>query len=294
MQGPDWNDLRYVLAIAHGGTLAAAARRLGVDATTVARRLRVAEAALGARLFERMPEGTLRATQAGKAAASHAERAEAAVAGLLDAVVGADAEPAGVVRVTAVPILVSRVLVPAAPALAARYPGLRLELVAEPRDLSLTRREADLAVRLARPSRDAGRAVLARRIGYLAYAAYAPSGCPPDTEAALTWVGYEEGMAGLPQARWMAAAARADNGAAATVALNDAEAIMQAVRGGLGRSLLPRVVGDRDTGLRRIAPPCGLPPLPVREVWLLTHPDLRPLARVSTVAGWLERTFAVL
>jgi DNA-binding transcriptional LysR family regulator len=101
-------------------------------------------------------------------------------------------------------------------------------------------------------------------------------------------------MAGLPQARWMAAATRADGGAAATVALNDAEAIVQAVRGGLGRSLLPRAVGDRDTGLRRIAPPGGLPTLPVREVWLLMHPDLRPLARVSTVAGWLERTFAAL
>jgi DNA-binding transcriptional LysR family regulator len=101
-------------------------------------------------------------------------------------------------------------------------------------------------------------------------------------------------MAGLPQARWMAAAAaaaaRGGGGGVAPVALNDAEAILQAVRAGLGRSLLPRVVGDGDPGLRRVQTPGGSPPLPAREVWLLAHPDLRPLARVATVVEWLERT----
>jgi DNA-binding transcriptional LysR family regulator len=67
---------------------------------------------------------------------------------LLDAVAGADATPVGTVRVTSVPVLVARVLVPAAATLSARHPGLRLELIAEPRDLSLTRREADVALRL--------------------------------------------------------------------------------------------------------------------------------------------------
>lgn len=290
MQGLDWNDLRHILALARRGTLAAAARSLGVDATTVGRRLRAAEQVLGARLFERLPGGVLQPTQAGEAAATHAERAEAAVAGLLGAVTGADAAPAGTVRVTAVPVLVGRVLIPAAAALMARYPGLHLELVAEPRGLSLTRREADLAVRLARPAPDAGNAVLGRRIGSLRYAAYAPVDCPADREAGLPWVGYEESMAGLPQARWMEAAAGPDG--LAPVALNDAEAVVQAVRTGLGRSLLPCVVGDGEAGLRRIALPEGLPPLPVRELWLLTHPDVRPLARVAAVAEWIERTFA--
>lgn len=290
MQGLDWNDLRHVLAIARGGTLAAAARQLGVDATTVARRLRAAEAVLDARLFERLPDGALRPTQAGEVASAHAEQAEAAVLGLLGTVAGADATPAGTVRVTAVPVLVGRVLVPAAAALTARHPGLRLELIAEPRDLSLMRREADLAVRLARPAPDAGRAVLARRVGQLAYAAYAPADCSADAAAALPWVSYEEGMAGLPHARWMATAA-ARGGRLAPVALNDAEAVIQAVRVGLGRSLLPCVAGDADAGLRRIAPPKGVPPLPVRELWLLTHPDVRPLARVAAVTAWIEHTF---
>jgi len=283
MQGPDWNDLRHLLALAREGTLAGAARRLGVDATTVSRRLRAAEGALGARLFERLPDGVFRPTGAGEVALLHAERAEAAVLGLAGAVAGSDDALQGTVRVTAVPVLVSRVLVPAAAALAARYPALRLELVAEPRDLSLTRREADVAVRLARPSADAaGRAVLARRVGRLDYAVYAPALCPAGGEEGLPWVGYEEGMAGLPQARWTAAVAAARGRSSSgllPVAVNDAEAVIGAVRAGLGRAPLPRVVGDAEPGLRRLAPPKGAPPLPVREVWLLTHPDLKPRFR---------------
>ena len=289
MQAIDWNDLRYVLAVSRTSTLAGGARQLGVDATTVGRRLRAVEAALGARLFERMPDGSLRATAAGEIAAERAEHAEAAVAGLVGLVTGADAEVAGTVRVTTVPVLAGRVLVPAAGALAARYPQLRLELVAEPRNLSLTRREADLAVRFARPAPEAGKAILTKRLAHLAYGVYASADCPEYEEEALPWIGYEEELANLPQARWIAAAV-ARGGRLAAVALNDAEAIIQAVRAGLGRSLLPCVVGDGVAGLRRSVAPKGLPPLPVREVWLLAHPDMRQLARVAVVVGWIEQT----
>ena len=130
--------------------------------------------------------------------------------------------------------------------------------------------------------------MLARRIGRLAYAAYAAADAAPD--AALPWIGYEEGMAGLPPARWIAAMAGRSGGA--PVALNDAEAIIQAVRAGLGRSLLPRIVGDREPGLRRIAT-AGLPDPPGRELWLLVHPDLRPLARIAAVIAWVEEIVAV-
>lgn len=286
MQALDWNDLRYLLAVARCGTLAAAARQAGVDATTISRRLRAAEAALGARLFERLPNGKLRPTPMGEAAIPHAEKAEASVDGMVGAVTGADAAPAGMVRVTAVPILASRVLVPAANSLTTRYPQLRLELIADPREMSLAHREVDLALRLARPLPGAGRAMLTRRIGRLSYAAYAAASCTDDTK--LPWVGYEAGMADIPPARWLAQAARLQERAA--IAVNDAEAIVQAVGAGLGRSILPRVVGEREIGLRRIAVTAALPPLPVREIWLLTHPDLQPLARVAAVREWIERT----
>lgn len=292
MQRLNWNDLRYVLALARGRTVAVAAKRLGVDATTVTRRLRAAEVALGAQLFQRLPEGGLRLTEVGERAIRQAESAEMAVSELVSTVKDADAAPTGTVRVSAVPTLVGRVLVPAAAALTQRHPMLQLELVGDPRSVSLTRREADLALRFARPEPEAGRVLLTRRLGHLTYAAYAPATCSPGAAAALPWVCYEDSMATLPQARWLAAASRLDGGA--YVAVNDAEAIIQAIRAGIGRSILPCVIGDDESGIRRTTAPTTLPPLPVRDLWLLTHPDLQPLARIVAVTQWLASTIVAL
>ncbi|MBZ9672473.1 LysR family transcriptional regulator [Mesorhizobium sp. ES1-3] len=288
MHDLDWNDLRHVLALAREGSFAAAGRRLGLDPTTVARRLRAIERALGVRLFERGAEGEMRPTQAGEIAADRAEAVEAEISGLALAVEGADSEIIGTVRVTAVPILINRVLIPAIANLVARHPGLRLELVADPHDVSLTRREADIALRLARPGPETGSRIIARRIGTLAYAPYAARhlsvpdlpGQIPD----LPWLTYEDGMASLPQARWIAGVARKDG--YAQLAVNDAEPLLQAVLAGLGRSLLPCIVADRIAALARMP----ADPFPTRELWLLTHPDLRHLARVAAVTAWIEAT----
>jgi DNA-binding transcriptional LysR family regulator len=290
MHDLDWNDLRHVLALAREGSFAAAGRRLELDPTTVARRLRAIERALGVRLFERGAEGEMRPTQAGEVAASRAEAVEAEIGGLTLAVKGADSEIGGTVRVTAVPILVNRVLIPAVPELVARHPGLRLELVADPRDVSLTRREADMALRLARPGPETGGQIIARRIGTLGYAAYAASHLlAPDLPRQVTdlpWLTYEDGMTSLPQARWIAGVARKDG--YAPLVVNDAEPLLQAILAGLGRSLLPCIVADQIAGLARV--PEDEQPFPTRELWLLTHPDLRHLARIAAVAAWIEAT----
>jgi DNA-binding transcriptional LysR family regulator len=272
MQAMEWSDLRYVLTVARAGTLAAAARRLGVNQTTVARRLAAAQAALGARLFERK-DGVLHPTGAGEAALARAAQVEQEFSALADGIGGADAIPAGSVRVTAVPILANRLLIPALPRLFARHPRLRVELVAEPRNLSLTRREADIAVRLARP--EAGTA-LARRIGRLDYAVYGPC---RRAASNLAWITYEEASNHLPQARWIAA----QDEAAAPLLVNDAEAIVQAVRAGLGKSLLPCFVGEREPGMQRRGDPIVLS----RDIWLLVHRDLRAQARIAAVIDWL-------
>jgi DNA-binding transcriptional LysR family regulator len=284
MQALDWNDLQHVLALARGGSHAAAARQLGIDPTTVARRLRAIEAVLGARLFDRSADGDMCLTQAGEVAAKRAEAVEAEIGGLMEAVQGADASASGLVRVTAVPILINRVLVPAVANLIARHQQLRVELIAESRDLSLTRREADIAIRLGRPSNGTDSRVLARRIGKLAYAAYAATHIQTDPMK-LPWLTYEDGMAHLPQARWIARAAQRDSGFSA-LTVNDAEAILQAVQAGLGRSLLPCIVADHVPGLSRIA--ADEISFPEREIWMLTHPDLRHLARIATVLTWIE------
>jgi DNA-binding transcriptional LysR family regulator len=286
----NWDDLRYLLAVAQGSTLSAAAQRLRVDETTVARRLAAAEAALGARLFERV-DRTMRPTRAGEVAIAHAERVEREMHGLHGRIAGADAAVAGTVRLTSVPIVVNRLLAPALPDLVAAHPLLRLELIAEPRNLSLTKREADIALRLARPQ--GGGTAVARRIGRLDYAVYGPSpkglrptGGPRDGDAgALPWITYEAGLDELPQAKWIAAAAR---GAAAPVLMaGDAETILAAVRAGVGKSLLPCAVAEREPGLRRLG---DAAPVLSREMWLLVHADLRRLARIGAVVEWIEQT----
>ena len=271
----DWDHLRFVLAAGRAGTLAGAARRLAVDQTTVGRRLAAAEAALGFRLFDRVA-GQLRPTAAGLAALARAERMERAAAELLGEVTG---EAGGSVRLTAVPLLANRLLVPALPALLAAHPGLRLELLAAPGNLSLTRREADLALRLARPEQGGG--TLARRIGRLDYAVYGPR---RRGAARLPWIGYEPGLAHLPPARWLAAA----EGPRAVLAVQDAETLWQALLAGLGRSLLPCRLADGEPRLRRLEPAVALS----REVWLLRHADQRGLPAVEATVGWLEALFS--
>lgn len=293
MQGLNWNDLRCVLAVARGGTLAAAARQLGVDETTVARRLAATEAALAARLFGRVATGRLKATPAGELAIGRAQRVEREVGELAAAIGGDDRTVAGSVSVTAVPILVHHVLVPALPQLRARYPALCLELTAEPRNVSLSTGEADIALRLARPSREAGAAVLARRVGTLQFAVYVPRACPPGAEDRLPWVGYTPAMAQLPQAGWLAAIAARRGDLTPPITVGDAETVLHALRAGLGRSLLPCAVADRLPELRRHTLP-GHPPLPAREIWLLTHPQRRRLARVAAVVAWLRTTIGAL
>jgi DNA-binding transcriptional LysR family regulator len=249
----NWNDLRYVLAVSRGKTMAGAARLLGVDDTTVARRLIALEKSVGARLCQRRADGTLRLTACGTRAAMHAERIEREADTLHASLAGADSVMAGTVRVTAVPILVNHVLVPKAEALLKRYPKLQLEFVAEGRDLSLIDREADLALRLARP-RTGGRKVMARRVGALRYAAYASACCSSREAAMLPWVTYGETMSHLPQARWISANVCSRHQRISAVHVNDAEGLLKAVLAGHGRSLL------RALSQMRTSACAGLPP----------------------------------
>jgi DNA-binding transcriptional LysR family regulator len=273
----NWNDLRYVLATARAGSLAAAARRLGVDQTTVARRLAVADTALAARLFDRVG-GKLRLTRAGRATVARAIRIEREVEALGSKTGAARGEISGRVRVTTVPILANRLLVPAMPALFERHPKIEIELLAEARNANLSQGEADIALRLARP--EGGGTTLARRVASLAYAVYAPK-----TKSAerLAWIGYAEGLAHLPHARWLARESK--RGGAAALLIDDAEAAVQAVHAGLGKTLLPCLIAERDPLLRRIGRPT---PVVTRELWMLTHPDWRRHAAVAATVAWLE------
>ena len=282
MRDQNWDDLRFLLAAARAESFAAAAWRLGVNESTVARRIAQAERRLGAQLFERVA-GRLAVTAAGLQLLRRAELVEREVQAVEAELSGADQRAAGTLRVTAVPFMVNRVLLPALPGLLAAHPHLRIELITEPRDLSLTKREADIALRLARPQKELH--ALARRVGELDYAVYGPAAAGPDE--VLPWITYDDSLRDLPQARWIAEQIAGDPEAAPRVLVNDAEAILAGLKAGLGKSLLPAALGDREASLKRLG---NGPPGLTREIWLMLHPDLKDLVRIKVVTAWLTAT----
>lgn len=272
----DWDDLRYVLAAGREGSLARAARRLGVNPSTVYRRIGACEERLGMRLFDRA-DGRLQPTSAGTAVISRAARIEDEVRSIADDPDEADRSVAGTVRITSVPTLVNRLLIPALPRLLQAHPRLQVDLVAEARNLDLNRRDADMALRLARPETGD---VLARRIGTLKFAVHGPSGASPQQ---LPWIGYESASSHLPQAQWLAA----QGGTFAPVTVSDVESAAQATKAGLGKTLLPTFYSELEEGLEVTGEP-----VLARELWLLVHRDLRRQARIGAAITWLESLVA--
>ncbi|OED50298.1 hypothetical protein AB838_02850 [Rhodobacteraceae bacterium (ex Bugula neritina AB1)] len=280
----NWDDAHFLLGLSQAGSLTAAARLLRADKSTVARRLAALEQAIGVSLTERAGNGVLRLTAVGQVAVRQAERMADAAQTLQGLGEEGAAQFAGVVRLTAVPLLANHLLLPRMPDLLSAAPGLRVELVSELRDLSLGEGEADIALRLARPA-GAGQGVLARKLAVLPYAAYAAH----SAAAELPWLGYDPRMGFMPQAEAIAKAASLPGEALFPLSFNDAEAVYLAVLAGQGKTLLPRAIGAADARLQELTCPVQAPS---RELWLLVRRDLRGLKRVRAVVSWLDALFA--
>jgi DNA-binding transcriptional LysR family regulator len=276
MRVPEWSDLRVVLAVARAKTLRASAQALHVDQSTVSRRIAALEEALEARLFERL-EGSMTPTHAGEVVIEAAEQIETQVLSVQERVGNQDSATAGIVRVTTVTTIANHVLLPAMPLLRSQHPALCLELISDNTNFSITRREADLAVRFARPSKDEG--MLCKRIGEIEYSAFHVTGTSAED---LPWLTYEDSHTDVPQARWIASKNPEAN--QIPLLVNDGEAILYAVRSGLGKSLLPNFMQKRFKELRLLP---AYRTVLTREVWLIVHPRIRQLARVQAVMSWV-------
>ncbi len=287
MQKLNWNDLRYLLAVKRGGSLSAAARLMAVDDTTVSRRLGVLRRILGEELFLRQADGTLALTDHGAQAAAHIEVMELACDELSETFAVSANECVGTVRITSVPFLVNRWLAPQMGGLLRQHPKLQVDLIPDSRDFSLTLREADIALRLARPV-TGGNSVLARRIGSLTFSAFAAKAELNRPHTNLPWVTYDDSMAHLPQARWLAKAVRQSGARAAGLRVHDLETALEAVLAGAGRSLLPNTVADRIPALQKLD---GGSVKLSREVWLLSHRNQQSLRRVAAVSEWIASRF---
>lgn len=273
-------DLRTLLAIAREGSLAGAARRLRVNHSTVFRRLGAIEARLGTRLFERQG-GSYATTEAGEDLLRTAERVEAEVEALERRLSGQDLRLTGTLRVTAPDDIAEILLLPLLAEFRAGYPEITVELVIDNRMLSLTRREADIALR---PTREPPETLFGRRVatlGSTVYASKSRAPSAPERLAGQPWVAWEEGTGPPPMARWLDKNVdRHAIGYRSNSLLNQASA----VRAGLGRAILPCFQGDADPALERVMdPPAELD----TGLWLLTHPDLRRTARIRALADLL-------
>jgi DNA-binding transcriptional LysR family regulator len=249
----------------------------------VARHVAALEAELGLPLFERGPQGWSQ-TAAGQELAELAGRVEEDVLALARHVDARDPALRGTARLTTVPHLATHLLAPALPALRQRHPGLVLEVVADARAFDLSRREADLALRLGRP-RDSG--LVTRRLSELAHAFYAAASTEAGRRGAVD-LGADPFLGEEPnvlEERWLDELAPQRQ---VVFRCNSTTAQLAAARQGLGVVLLPCYIGDADPALRRLDGP-EPPPL---EIWLLVHGDLRRTPRVRAVIDWVDELVA--
>lgn len=281
----DWHKLRIVLEVARGQSIKRAAAKLAMTEGTISRHVSAVEEELGVDLFERTARG-MDLTRSGAALIEHLFRAETAIeAGLEDACL-LQIQPFGRVRLTTVPVLANHVLTPFSPRLLAAYSGLELELIGVPTALSLRQREADLAVRLTRPTSDFD--VLTRRLGNLDYGVYCAVGYAASQDA-LPWLTYCKDMASLPQALWIEERARQHGEPVHQLRAYDADGLISAAICGSGKTLLPRLAAANVGSLRELQ---GYDRLPQREVWLLVHPNVASTMRIRVVIDWLNEIFA--
>ncbi len=284
MHGLSWDDFRYLLALSRKGSVSKAAKYLGVNESTVSRRLKTVEDRLGLRIFDQTPAGYC-LTEIGEGLIRRLKKAELEIEAAVQFLATGNTKVAGKVRLTSVPMIVSQILVPNLDELLSTYPDLEIELIAEPSDLSLLQREADIAIRLARPAKEI--AAIAQKIGMLKYGVYAAKTAMEEgAKDTLPWIGYEKEMSHLPQAKWIDARCQIEGNLMSQISFNDAEMLLGCLKSGQGKSLLPVFAGENHEELERME--IG-EDLLEREIWLLTHPDHRKLENVQVVVAWIKR-----
>jgi DNA-binding transcriptional LysR family regulator len=276
------NGARPDALLARYGSLSAAARTLSVAHATISRRIQALETSLGEKLVERRPDGYV-LTPAGTQALAAASEMDAAAAKLVRG--GPEDSPRGVVRINAPPSLAQGFLVEPLAMLASRHPSLDIDVASDFRAVSLERREADIAVRMARPG-DGD--VIAKFLVTLGFGLYATApwieriraGMPP------VFIGFDEVNGATPEAMWLA---RHFPGARVAFRGNSHLAQAGAARAGAGIALLPHFVGRQEAALAA----CVLQHAPPsRELWLLTRREGRKDLPTRTVAEFLVQLFA--
>jgi DNA-binding transcriptional LysR family regulator len=285
MNQPDWDDLRYFLALHDAGSLSGAARAAGVEHTTVARRIDALEAALAVRLFDRFPRGWS-LTAAGRELVPHARKMEDGLHGLMRTASGGVAL-SGTVCVSAPPALCAYMLAPRLKPALERLSGIEVDVRGEARRADLMRRESDIALRFQRPTAPGLAVKLLATVGYRLYAsaAYLKKHKPEQWQ----FLGYDEVLQEAPQHQWLD---KIRGQRRYCLRSNDLGVLFQAAVAGCGVAVLPPLFFDiARSGLVAIeAPACPVK----RKLWLVMHEDVRRSPPVRAVADEIIALFTSL
>ncbi|MDP2698214.1 LysR family transcriptional regulator [Thalassospira sp.] len=279
----NWEDFRYFLALADEGSFSGAARKLGVDHSTVARRVAALETAFGVRLIDRLPKAVM-LTVEGQVLAERGQ-------GALDAMFAVERAAAGAVAGVSVPLCIS-----APPALARHtigpqlkqlremHPDVDVILQGQIQSADLNRRQADIAIRLSRPRKSS---VITRKLANMSFGFYGAKAYP-NAETDWDLISWDEGSAYIPQYFWLEERLR---GRRVVLRSNDMDVQVAAARSGLGIALLPCYIGDADPLLMKFD---ARENFPAREIWMLVHADLRHAPRVRKGMDFLIKTIGRL
>lgn len=272
-----WDDFRLVKIIAESRGLTGAAAALGVNHSTVFRRLGQLETSLGVKLFDRHRTGYA-LTTAGEEMCAIAERMDDDINGFARKIAGASIAPAGELRVTTSDSLLVHLLTPIFADFRERHPEIRLDIVLANQALNLSKRDADVAIRATDtpPESLVGRRLATINWAFYGRAADFPDPVPPDLVTLYDryWVSLGDNLSGLKVAKFVADHVAAENVAAK---ISTVLGLAEAIEAGIGIGAIPCVIGDARPGLRRLS---GVRPEFSASLWLLTHPDLRRSARV--------------
>ncbi|MEM9330796.1 MAG: LysR family transcriptional regulator [Pseudomonadota bacterium] len=277
---PDWDDLRFFLAIQRNHTIRRAANVLHVSHSTVSRRLDTFEKTLGSRLFDRLPEGFV-LTETGEQIKERAERVEAEIRSIERDVLGRDARLSGKIKLTMPPPVAEYLMMPHLLAFQMKYPEIELEIDSSYSRSDLTRRDADIAIRIHSPPEDH---LLGRRLpdfGESVYVSkvYAAENTFSGSEASAHWIGWGD-MERFPS--WVKKSRFPD--CSVNLEAPNQLAQLSACKAGFGMAILPCFIGDFDPDLVRV-PKAGL--YSMRSAWILNHPDLKTTERVRVCVRFL-------
>lgn len=284
----EWSDLQYFVVVCERGSIGGAAQALGVNHSTVLRRIASLEATLQVRLFDRLPRGYVLTTH-GQELASGVQGVQEQVDAAQRRVTSADLALTGVIRLTAPDTLLQRLLLPMLADFQRLHRHVQLEIVGNNQFLNLTQREADVAVRgsNAPPENLVGRRVGNIQTALYASRAYLASLEPGQGEAEWRWVGHDASLSHLMSAKWIQKHIAPER---IGIRVTSLVAMTEAVSAGLGVGWLLCPLADAQPDLVRLRePPNDLD----TQIWVLTHPDLKHVARVRALTDFLYERLSI-